>query len=70
MPDVPMDVRNGFLEWLHQFYNSIDGSDSWQKTSITSSLQYHECEGNSLIRWKEGGYKSVIDVICGNYVSL
>lgn len=69
MPDLPVDVRNGFLEWLHQFHNSIDGSDSWYQTSVTTLKEYHECEGNSLIKWNKGGYKNVFKLICDKYVS-
>lgn len=51
------------LEWFERFQNSYDGSDSWSQTSARGTLQYHDCEGYSLIRWKEGGYANIFDIL-------
>lgn len=61
--EVNADEFDSFVEWFHRFQNSIDGSDSWFKTSAQGTLEYHECEGNLLTRWKTGGYSNILDLL-------
>ncbi|XP_075223795.1 peroxisomal N(1)-acetyl-spermine/spermidine oxidase-like isoform X2 [Lycorma delicatula] len=67
MPGLPDDIRYGYLEWLHQFQNSVDGSDSWHHTSVTSNVVYRECDGNSLIKWNLGGFSNIVQLIYNKF---
>ncbi|XP_054259347.1 spermine oxidase-like isoform X2 [Macrosteles quadrilineatus] len=64
--DYKTTSAEGFLAWYERFQNSIDGSDSWFETSAAGLQQYRECEGNSLTRWKTGGYKNIFKILMGN----
>ncbi|XP_026276870.1 spermine oxidase [Frankliniella occidentalis] len=60
-------LTHEFLEWFHQFENSIDGSDSWFETSGSGHTQYVECEGDPVLVWKQGGYSKVLDLLMNKY---
>ncbi|XP_055630502.1 spermine oxidase-like isoform X2 [Toxorhynchites rutilus septentrionalis] len=52
-----------FLEFYHKFENSIEASDSWFDTSGPGYLHYWECEGDSLLNWRDKGYKTILDIM-------
>ncbi|KAK7578114.1 hypothetical protein V9T40_010319 [Parthenolecanium corni] len=56
------DVKKEFIDWCHQMMNSIDGSESWFDSSISTLDEYWECEGNQLIMWKTG-YKTLFSLL-------
>lgn len=61
--DIDAELSYQVLDYFHKFENSIEASDSWFDTSGNGYLSYWECEGHSLLNWKDKGYNSVIDFI-------
>ncbi|XP_034233207.1 spermine oxidase [Thrips palmi] len=61
--NLPKSLSDNFLEWFHRFENSIDGSDSWFETSGSGHTEYVECDGDPVLVWKHGGYKTVLDLL-------
>lgn len=59
--DIGEGITDSYLEWFHSFKNSIDGSDSWFEVSCSNN-DYVECNGNLLLRWKQG-YKTIFDLL-------
>lgn len=52
-----------YLSWMEKMENSIECSDTWFDTSAKRLSDYWECEGNSLLNWKECGYKTLFDLL-------
>ncbi|KAL6435180.1 hypothetical protein ACFW04_005336 [Cataglyphis niger] len=52
-----------YLSWMEKMENSIECSDTWFDTSAKRLSEYWECEGNSLLNWKERGYKTLFDLL-------
>lgn len=43
--------------------NSIECSDTWFDVSAKCLAEYWECEGDSLLNWKDRGYKTLFDLL-------
>lgn len=50
-------------DWIHRMENTIEASDSWYDTSCRDLLEYHLCDGNHLLNWKDKGYVTVFDLL-------
>ncbi|XP_029660903.1 spermine oxidase-like [Formica exsecta] len=52
-----------YLSWMEKMENSIECSDTWFDTSAKRLTEYWECEGNSVLNWKDRGYKTLFDLL-------
>lgn len=43
--------------------NSVECSDTWFDVSAKRLTEYWECEGDSLLNWKDRGYKTLFDLL-------
>lgn len=61
--ELPSQLREEFVEWFHQFINSIDASDNWFDSSSSTLTEYKECDGNHLVSWRNAGYSTILRVL-------
>lgn len=50
-------------DWIHRMENTIEASDSWYETSCRDLLEYHCCDGDRLLNWRDKGYVTVFDLL-------
>ncbi|XP_053689174.1 spermine oxidase-like isoform X2 [Sabethes cyaneus] len=67
--DIEHDTAFKFLEFFHKFENSIEASDSWFDTSGPGYLHYWECDGESLLNWRDKGYTTIFEILMKRYPS-
>ncbi|KAL1501375.1 hypothetical protein ABEB36_006705 [Hypothenemus hampei] len=51
------------LEWFGKFYLCLDPAESLEQISSTSLIRYKECEGETMIHWKNNGFASIFNVL-------
>ncbi|XP_008549418.1 spermine oxidase isoform X1 [Microplitis demolitor] len=51
------------LGWMERFDDSIQGSDTWFDVSTRGILEYWSCEGDSLLNWKNNGYRMILKLL-------
>lgn len=61
--DIDKVLSDQMLGVYHKQINSFYASKSWFDISIYYNMFAQECEGNSLLSWKDQGYKTVFDFI-------
>ncbi|XP_058830882.1 spermine oxidase-like isoform X2 [Topomyia yanbarensis] len=65
--DIDHETAYQFLEFFHKFENSIEASDSWFDTSGPGYLHYWECEGDTLLNWRDKGYRTILEILMKRY---
>lgn len=59
-PELPLKQ---FVNWVHHYMNSYNGSDSWFEASAINIDNFKNCPGYPAISWKTKGYSTVIDLL-------
>ena len=62
-PLVSKNRAEEFINYMHNYHNSIECSDSWFDVSATRLKEYWSCEGDALLNWKTNGYSKVFDLL-------
>ncbi|XP_011497031.1 PREDICTED: spermine oxidase-like [Ceratosolen solmsi marchali] len=60
---ITKEKAEQILNWMHNYHNSIECSDTWFDVSANRSNDYWICKGDPLINWKMNGYSKVFDLL-------
>ncbi|XP_058791609.1 spermine oxidase isoform X2 [Phymastichus coffea] len=66
-PLITKGKEEEILNFLHNYENSIECSDTWYNISAIRLKDYWQCKGDSLLNWKTNGYSKIFDLLTRNY---
>ncbi|XP_058791610.1 spermine oxidase isoform X3 [Phymastichus coffea] len=62
-PLITKGKEEEILNFLHNYENSIECSDTWYNISAIRLKDYWQCKGDSLLNWKTNGYSKIFDLL-------
>lgn len=56
-------LQKSLLNMLNLMKMASDGANSWYEVSAKKLRDYPDCEGDSVINWKNKTYSTILDVL-------